>query len=147
MGAMARARWTKQKAAVLAAVKGAQHHPDARWVYEEVSRKIPHISLGTVYRVLASLSAEGLIREVPQAGGPSLYDGNTEEHLHIRCRRCGRMEDVPLVALPDEWMESVRQLSTFARVDQVRMEFSGICASCAQQPEESPQESSVERPQ
>lgn len=140
MGAMARARWTKQKAAVLAAVRGAQHHPDARWVYDEVSRKIPNISLGTVYRVLASLSAEGLIREVPQAGGPSLYDGNTEEHLHIRCTRCGRLEDIPLVPFPDEWMESVRQLSAFARVDRVRMEFSGVCASCAQQPDAPSQE-------
>src|SRR5690606_4455128 len=125
---------------LLAAVRGAQHHPDARWVYDEVSRKIPNISLGTVYRVLASLSAEGLIREVPQAGGPSLYDGNTEEHLHIRCTRCGRLEDIPLVPFPDEWMESVRQLSAFARVDRVRMEFSGVCASCAQQPDAPSQE-------
>lgn len=132
---MARPRWTKQKAAVLAAVKGAKHHPDAKWVYEEVRREIPNISLGTVYRVLASLSAEGLIREVPQAGGPSLYDGNTQEHLHIRCSRCGRIEDVPYTSLPDEWMESVRQRSSFARVDEVHMEFGGLCASCAVQAE------------
>ena len=94
---------------MLAAVKGAEHHPDAKWVYEKVSQEIPNVSLGTVYRALASLSAEGLIREYRQADGPSLYDPNTEEHFHIRCTSCGRIEDVPPVKLPDEMLETVRK--------------------------------------
>lgn len=126
-----RRRNTKQKAAVLAAVKGAKHHPDAKWLYGEVSREIPDISLGTVYRALASLSSEGLIKEYRQADGPSLYDSNTEEHFHIRCISCGRIEDVPRVKLPAETLESVRRASEFARVDQVRLEFGGTCAACA----------------
>jgi len=128
---MARSRQTKQKAAVLAAVRRAPHHPDAKWVYEEVSKEIPSISLGTVYRVLASLSAEGLIWEYRQADGPSLYDANTHEHLHIRCTCCGRIEDVPPVELPGELLEAVRRTSGFARVEEVRLEFGGVCAACA----------------
>ncbi len=128
---MARPRNTRQKAAVLAAVRGAQHHPDAKWVYEQVSREIPNVSLGTVYRALASLSAEGLIREYHQADGPVLYDPNTQEHFHIRCTRCGRIEDVPSVKLPDQILETIRQASSFARVDQVRLEFGGACLECA----------------
>ncbi len=130
---MARPRNTKQKAAVLAAVKGANHHPDAKWVYGVVSREIPDISLGTVYRALASLSAEGLIKEYQQADGPSLYDPNTEEHFHIRCSSCGRIQDVPPVTLPNEMFEAIRQASEFARVDQFRLEFGGICAICAEE--------------
>ena len=133
---MARSRNTKQKAAVLAAVRRAEHHPDARWVYEEVRREIPNVSLGTVYRVLASLSAEGLIREYSQAGGPALYDPNTEEHFHIRCSHCGRIEDVPPVKLPEEILESIRKASGFVKVDQVRLEFGGACAACAGKDEE-----------
>lgn len=117
---------------MLAAVKDATHHPDAKWVYERVRREIPNVSLGTVYRALASLSAEGLIREYRQANGPSLYDSNTAEHLHIRCSRCDRIEDVPLVSLPDEILERVRLASAFASVDEVRLEFGGVCASCAE---------------
>ena len=133
---MARSRNTKQKAAVLAAVRRAEHHPDARWVYEEVRREIPNVSLGTVYRVLASLSAEGLIREYSQAGGPALYDPNTEEHFHIRCSHCGRIEDVPPVKLPEEILESIRKASGFVKVDQVWLEFGGACAACAGKDEE-----------
>lgn len=128
---MVRSRQTRQKAAVLAAVRRAPHHPDAKWVYEQVSKEIPSISLGTVYRVLASLSAEGMIRECRQADGPSLYDANTHDHLHIRCTRCGRIEDVPPVELPGELLEAVRQASAFARVDEVRLEFGGLCPECA----------------
>lgn len=131
-GAMAKFRNTKQKAAVLAAVRRAPHHPDARWVYEEVSREIPGISLGTVYRALASLTAEGVIREYPQADGPALYDANLEDHSHLRCRRCGRIVDVPTVELPAEALEAIRRASGFARVDQVFLEFGGICDACAQ---------------
>lgn len=136
---MARTRHTRQKAAVLAAVKGASHHPDAKWVYEQVSREIPNVSLGTVYRALASLSAEGLIREYTQAGGPALYDPNTEEHFHIRCSRCGCIEDVPHVDVSkeiDKMIERIRPISSFDRVDEVQLEFEGICSACAKEPAE-----------
>ncbi|OUN00484.1 MAG: hypothetical protein BAA04_08270 [Firmicutes bacterium ZCTH02-B6] len=129
---MTKFRNTKQKAAVLAAVRRAHHHPDARWVYEEVRREIPGISLGTVYRALASLTAEGLIREYPQAEGPALYDANLDDHSHLRCRRCGRIVDVPTVELPPESLEAIRRVGGFARVDQVFLEFGGICDRCAQ---------------
>lgn len=128
---MGKSRNTRQKAAVLAAVRRAKHHPDAKWVYEEVSREIPNISLGTVYRVLSSLSAEGVIREYRQAGGPALYDANVDEHLHIRCTHCGRIEDVPPVQLPGELLEAVRRASAFAQVNEVHLEFGGICPACA----------------
>lgn len=134
---MARHRNTVQKSAVLAAVKGAHHHPDAKWVYGQVSREIPDISLGTVYRALASLTADGLIREYRQADGPALYDPNTEEHFHVRCVGCGLIEDVPPVKLPDEMLHRIREASTFATVDQVRLEFGGICSACAEKARES----------
>src|SRR5690554_2954849 len=135
---MARTRNTRQKAAVLAAVKSADHHPDAKWVYEKVSQEIPNVSLGTVYRALASLSAEGLIREYRQADGPSLYDPNTEEHLHIHCISCGRIEDVPPVKLPGDELETVLTSSSFARIDRVQLVFHGVCSACANKPDQQP---------
>lgn len=126
-----RTRNTRQKAAVLAAVRSADHHPDAKWVYEKVSEEIPNVSLGTVYRVLAALSEEGLIREYRQAEGPSLYDPNTEEHYHIHCIHCGRIEDVPPVKLPDSELDTVLDTSSFVRIDRIRLEFHGTCAACA----------------
>lgn len=121
---------------MLAAVKSAKHHPDAKWVYEQVSREIPNISLGTVYRALASLSSEGQIQEYRQTNGPSLYDSNIEDHLHVHCSSCGRIEDVPPVQLSGDVLERVRQSSAFVRVDRVRLEFYGICSACDEQANE-----------
>lgn len=134
---MAKPRNTVQKTAVLAAVQGAKHHPDAKWIYGEVSRQLPDISLGTVYRALASLTAEGLIQKIQQVDGPSLYDSNTEEHDHIRCSQCGLIQDVPPVELPEGTFQAVRRASGFASVNQFRLEFIGMCSQCAQIPGES----------
>lgn len=127
---MPRTRNTLQKTAILSAVRRAEHHPDAKWVYEQVSRDLPEISLGTVYRVLAGLSAEGLIREHPQPNGPALYDANTEEHFHVRCSRCGLIHDVPMDQLPEGFEEHLRRASGFARIEEFRLEVTGLCESC-----------------
>lgn len=128
---MARTRNTAQKAAVLAAVTRAPHHPDATWVYEQVRREIPEISLGTVYRALAALCAEGKIREHPQPEGPDLYDANTADHFHVRCLRCGHLCDVAAAALPASLLQAVREASGFAAVTGLQVEFQGICPRCS----------------
>ncbi len=129
---MAKTRNTRQKAAVLAAVKRAKHHPDAKWVYEQVSREIPNISLGTVYRALASLSAEGLIREYRQADGPALYDPNIDDHLHIHCSVCGRIEDVPPVEHPSRtcWKAYAARAPSRRSIE-FTWSFDGLCSACA----------------
>lgn len=127
---MARTRSTVQRAAVLSAIRRADHHPDATWVYWQVSRELPAISLGTVYRLLATLCREGEIREYPQAGGPTLYDVNTQDHFHVRCDICHRIFDVPLSALPSDLEERARSASQFDEISTMRIEFFGRCRDC-----------------
>ena len=54
-------RYSKQKDEVLKVVLDACNHPDAKEVYNLVKKKIPNISLGTVYRNLNALCTEGKI--------------------------------------------------------------------------------------
>lgn len=129
---MARTRNTAQKTAVLNAVRKAEHHPDATWVYDHVKEELSGISLGTVYRVLSGLCQEGLVREYRQVDGPTLYDMNTQDHFHVRCTTCGRICDVPNHVLPSELAERVREASQFADIDAMRVEFFGRCRRCSQ---------------
>src|SRR5262249_59374589 len=71
-------------------------HPTADWVYRQARRRLPRISLGTVYRNLKRLAEEGLIREIHAGGHPARFDGNTGRHYHIRCLGCGRVNDPPM---------------------------------------------------
>lgn len=82
-----------QRDTILKAVMSTKSHPDAEWIYEEVKKEIPKISLGTVYRDLNSLAKAGEILKLEIAGATSRYDGNTESHCHFRCKNCGLMED------------------------------------------------------
>ena len=125
-------RLTPQRRAVLEAVQQAPSHPDACWVYDQVRRRLPNISLGTVYRSLAVLEDAGLIQGLPQAAGPTRYDANVESHQHVVCSQCGRVADVE-VGVGD--LTLVRQLvarsAGFAEVVGERLEFYGRCSACA----------------
>jgi len=49
---------SKQREVILRVLKRTSSHPTADWVYEQVRKEIPNISLGTVYRNLKSLKQE-----------------------------------------------------------------------------------------
>lgn len=96
---------TRQLAVVLAAVKGSGVvHPSADDVFARVRPVLPRISLGTVYRNLQRLAAEGRIGVTHVDGRAARYDPTPDGHDHFVCRRCGRIEDLPT----DEAPEGVR---------------------------------------
>ena len=70
-------------------------HPTADWVYNEVRKLIPNISLGTVYRNLRQLSDNSSIRTI-QDGSITRYDGNIKPHHHLKCNECGEITDINL---------------------------------------------------
>jgi Fur family transcriptional regulator, peroxide stress response regulator len=87
-------RRTRQLAAVAEVVNAAHDHPSAEEVYRRVRRKLPRVSLGTVYRNLQKLSAQQQIRVVQLADRASRYDGMLEEHDHFMCERCSVVTDL-----------------------------------------------------
>jgi Fur family transcriptional regulator, peroxide stress response regulator len=93
---MANRRGSKQREAILRILQSTDIHPTADWIYMEVKKVIPNISLGTVYRNLNLLRDEGLIREVIIQGSASArYDANLEPHHHFVCVGCNSVYDLP----------------------------------------------------
>ena len=68
-------RQSRQRDVVLELVRSTMDHPTADWVYRQARRRLPRISLATVYRNLKRLAAEGVIREV-QSAGQARFDCN-----------------------------------------------------------------------
>lgn len=87
-------RYSRQREEVLRVVRNADSHPTADWVYEQVRKTLPHVSLGTVYRNLNLLADEGLIQRVILDDGVVRYDGNTHAHHHFICSKTGKIYDV-----------------------------------------------------
>ena len=121
-------RGSKQRDTILRVVKNSKDHPRADWVYDEVRREIPNISLGTVYRNLRYLAESGEIRQLEIADGTSRFDGNSESHYHFRCEKCGHIFDID-EPVDHSIGERVAKNNGFI-VHRQRMELIGLCNAC-----------------
>lgn len=124
-------RMTKQRALILEELRSTTSHPTADEIYTMVRAKLPHISLGTVYRNLELLAESDQVLKLEYAGFQKRFDGNVMPHAHVRCERCGKvadvMGDVPSVEVP-EGIDACGFKVTSARV-----EFFGVCKACQNQ--------------
>ena len=122
-------RDTRQRRVILEELRKVRSHPTAAELYEFARRRLPKISLGTVYRNLELLAANGTIQKLEISGTESRFDGNPEQHWHIRCVRCGRvgdLDDAPADLPPPA---SFQSLSSY-KILGYRLEFSGLCPEC-----------------
>ena len=122
-------RMTPQRKVILEELRKSKSHPTADEVYVQVRRKLPRISLATVYRNLELLSENGLVRRITSGPGPMRYDGGLAPHFHVRCVVCGAIEDVMLQL--DERIDAVAAQQTGYEVMGHELEFSGVCPACA----------------
>ena len=88
-------RYSHQRKVIQKVVKSTKSHPNADWVYKRTRKLIPDVSLGTVYRNLNQLVANGSINTV-QDGSVTRYDGNIKPHHHLKCNECGEITDINL---------------------------------------------------
>lgn len=126
---MANRRGSKQREAILRILQSTDIHPTADWIYDQVRKVIPNISLGTVYRNLNLLKDEGLIKEVTIYGSSSArYDANLEPHHHFICLICNSVYDLPVRG------ENVNVSHLISgrnfKVKFVKLDIFGICDRC-----------------
>ena len=84
---------TSQRRVIMEELRKLKCHPTADELYCIVKQRMPKISLATVYRNLGLLADAGEIRRIELAGRQNRYDGDTSIHYHLRCRKCGAVED------------------------------------------------------
>jgi len=117
---------SKQKKLIYDIMRSTMTHPTADWVYEKARGHMPRISLGTVYRNLKSLTAEGLLLEITTTRGAARYDANVSRHSHLRCVECDRLEDVP----DNEMLFQPKSRLQHYKILEYRVELIGICPAC-----------------
>ena len=124
-------RLTRPRRIILDVVRATDAHPTAAFVYRRVRRRLPRVSLATVYRNLRVLAAEGFLAERADAAGMR-FDGNTGPHDHFTCLACGRIYDVPA--------RTARRLParTGFEVLDHRTEYYGRCGACRRSGSRSP---------
>jgi Fe2+ or Zn2+ uptake regulation protein len=119
---------TPQRLAIYRALIESEDHPSPETLYKKVKKKMPSISLATIYKALDSLSELGVVREVAALGEKKRYDGNLGKHHHLICTQCKTIQDYY-----DEELDSVeppRKLGGFL-ARSVSVEVIGLCNKCA----------------
>lgn len=119
---------THQRAAVYDYLSGVEHHPTAEEVFLSVKRKLPKISLATVYKNLEALVACEAISKLSYGDGSARYDIRTDHHYHTRCLDCGRMWDLE-AALDKSALEKIKPQPGFT-ISDFRLELLGHCQDC-----------------
>jgi Fur family transcriptional regulator, ferric uptake regulator len=121
-------RNTKQRQVVLEELRKLASHPTAAGLYKIVSRRLPKISLGTVYRNLDLLTKTGIIQKLEFGSEEARFDGNSTPHDHIRCVKCGKVDDIhrPPLDLLGGMMDDFHGYHVLGH----RVEFFGLCPQC-----------------
>lgn len=104
-------------------------HPTADELYDIVKKRMPQISLGTVYRNLEQLAECGVILKLETAGRQKRFDGNPVPHHHIRCKVCGAVRDLDNDCLA-ELDECIRRILPQVGAMRAMIEFEDICPEC-----------------
>jgi Fe2+ or Zn2+ uptake regulation protein len=115
-------RTSRQRELVYGIVIGSNTHPSAEDVYRTARQSMPNISLGTIYRNLRQLSAEGRIREVHFGSAPDRFDGMLHMHEHFICTSCGNISDIE-PTLSDPSLPG-KKVTTY------RLDYFGQCEAC-----------------
>lgn len=119
---------TAQRLAVLRAVS-AQAHITADGVAEAAGVDIGAISRQAVYDALGVLVDKGLIRRIQPVGSPALYEGRVDDnHHHLICRICGRVEDVDCAVGFAPCLTAADDLGY--EIDEAEVVYWGRCPQC-----------------
>ena len=121
---------THQRQVLYEVMKTMHGHPSPEEVYAKVKKKVPAISLATVYKNIHLFVESGVFREVSMHHGSQRVEMNRTPHHHMVCSRCKSITDI---GEKDLGLSPKRdRLPGGFLVERYAVDVIGICAQCQQ---------------
>ena len=120
---------THQRRVIYETVMSLHGHPSPELIYDGVRKKIPTISLATVYKNVRTFLDSGMLREVSFHHGSLRVEPNEHEHHHLVCVRCKQITDLAADSLAPVRVKE--RLPRGFKVTRISVDVLGICAPCA----------------
>ena len=119
---------THQRQVLYEVMKSMHGHPSPEEVYAKVRKKVPAISLATVYKNIHLFVENGVFREVSMHHGSVRVEMNGEEHHHMVCSKCKAITDIG----EDELglVAKRNKLPGGFLVERYAVDVIGVCAKC-----------------
>ena len=121
-------RQSKHRERILELLRSTDSHPTADWVYEQLKKEYPQLSLGTVYRNLTILLDKGLAKKIHFGSTYDRFEANTEPHYHLICESCRKILDFKM-PIYNDLNSQANQLTGFT-IHHHKLEFFGVCEEC-----------------
>ncbi|MBM6623243.1 transcriptional repressor [Micrococcaceae bacterium RIT802] len=123
-------RVTKQRLAVDAAMGRLDDFVSAQELHRLLQDNGEKVSLATVYRILQSMTEDGLLDVVRSGDGEAAYRSCEAEvhHHHLVCRSCGKGVEV-LAPAVETWAARVAAENGFTESSHT-VEIYGYCPDC-----------------
>lgn len=124
-------RVTAARVATLGVV--AEHpHASADTIAQHVRERLGAVSKQAIYDILHALSDAGLLRRLSVDGRLTQYELESgDNHHHIVCRECGRLEDVPCPVQATPCMQP--PVDVVFDVELAEVLYRGLCTDCQTQ--------------
>ena len=104
-------------------------HPAPEAVFERVRKKIPSLSLATVYNNIKIFVEHGLLRELSVHRGSLRLESNLDPHHHLVCTNCKAIEDID-----ESDFQPIRLKKALPKgftVHRFSVEVLGLCSNCS----------------
>ena len=122
-------RYSHQREKIYQCLKERHDHPSAETLYHDLRESVPGLSLATVYRNLKLLQEMGKIRRVTSVQGIERYEVCCEDHAHLLCTCCGRVQDAGAADM--EGLRAAIRLEEGFRPQNISFIITGLCPACA----------------
>ncbi|ADG93772.1 ferric uptake regulator, Fur family [Arcobacter nitrofigilis DSM 7299] len=97
-------------------------------LYASMLSKFPSISLATIYKNVNSMVEKFFISEVKIPNEKSVYELIKEDHSHLVCEKCKKIEDI--IIDTSSVLKELESQSKF-NVKHANVVFTGVCSQCA----------------
>ena len=119
---------THQRQVLFEVMQTMHGHPSPEEVYARVKKKIPAISLATVYKNIHLFIESGLFSKVSMHHGSLRVEMNDEAHHHMVCSRCKAITDIGEQELG--LVSKKNKLPGGFLVERYAVDVIGICSKC-----------------
>ncbi len=124
-------RLTPQRELIVEAIAHSGRHMTAEEVLDVVRQKTEAVNIATVYRTLDLLVEKGLATRTDLGEGRVVYATVRHgPHIHLVCRRCGRVLEAD-AALLASLTNAIREQYHFC-CDTGHLALTGLCEDCEQ---------------
>jgi Fur family peroxide stress response transcriptional regulator len=127
---------THQRMEIFREVARTTDHPDAQTVYRRIRKRLPTVSLDTVYRNLWLLSDLGLIATLGPSRERARFDANMTTHHHFVCKRCGVAQD--FYSREFDELRPPAAVRLVGEVERIQVELRGLCVRCSRRAKKEP---------